>query len=186
MQWANRTRRYLNRWMDVAGATGDPEKISEQIMIERLLDAVSPELRAWLKERKPVNAEELGNMANLHVQSRKGPLVDGRYTPFGSQGFKQKRSSVVPVQKETQRSFTQSKIHPSPSSRSAKPKPEITCFKCGQLGHMSFNCSRGRNKPPQGSLLCMTPLEPKRPQFPPCNVRGKISGIPAEMVVDSG
>ena len=172
--------------MDVAGATGDPEKISEQIMIERLLDAVSPELRAWLKERKPVNAEELGNMANLHVQSRKGPLVDGRYAPFGSQGFKQKRSSVVPVQKETQRSFTQSKIHPSPSSRSAKPKPEITCFKCGQLGHMSFNCSRGRNKPPQGSLLCMTPLEPKRPQFPPCNVRGKISGIPAEMVVDSG
>ena len=76
-----------------AGATGDPEKISEQIMIKRLLDAVSPELRAWLKERKPVNAEELGNMANLHVQSRKGPLVDGRYAPFGSQGFKQKRSS---------------------------------------------------------------------------------------------
>ena len=130
-------------------------------MIERLLDAVSPELRAWLKERKPVNAEELGNMANLHVQSRKGPLVDGRHAPFGSQGFKQKRSSVVPAQKETHSSFTQSKIHPSPSSRSAKPKPEITCFKCGQLGHMSFNCSRGQNKPPRGSLLCMTPLEPK-------------------------
>ena len=33
MQWANRTRRYLNRWMDVAGTIGDPEKILEQIMI---------------------------------------------------------------------------------------------------------------------------------------------------------
>ena len=37
-------------------------------MIERLLDAVSPELRAWLKEQKPKTAEELGNLANLHVE----------------------------------------------------------------------------------------------------------------------
>ena len=75
VQWGNRTRRCLNRWMAVAEATGDAEKIIEQIMMERLLDAVSPELRAWLKEQEPKTAEELGNLANLHVQSRKGPLV---------------------------------------------------------------------------------------------------------------
>ena len=79
VQWGNRTRRYLNRWMAVAEATGDAEKIIEQIMMERLLDAVSPELRAWLKEQEPKTAEELGNLANLHVQSRKGPLVGGKY-----------------------------------------------------------------------------------------------------------
>lgn len=79
VQWGNRTRRYLNRWMAVAEATGDAEKIIEQIMMERLLDAVSPELRAWLKEQEPKTAEELGNLANLHVQSRKGPLVRGKY-----------------------------------------------------------------------------------------------------------
>ena len=69
--------------MAVAEATGDVEKILEQFMIERLLDAVSPELRAWLKEQKPKTEEELGNLANLHVQSRKGPLVEGRYASFG-------------------------------------------------------------------------------------------------------
>lgn len=37
-QWAHRTRRYLNRWMTVAGAEGDVDKILEQIVIERLLD----------------------------------------------------------------------------------------------------------------------------------------------------
>ena len=78
-QWGNRTRRCLNRWTAVAEATGDAEKIIEQIMMERLLDAVSPELRAWLKEQEPKTAEELGNLANLHVQSRKGPLVGGKY-----------------------------------------------------------------------------------------------------------
>ena len=53
-------------------------------MIERPLDAVSPELRPWLKEQKPKTAEELGNLANLHVQSRKGPLVGGKYVLTGS------------------------------------------------------------------------------------------------------
>ena len=75
MQWGNRTRRYLNRWMEVAGATGDAEKILEQFVMERLLDAMSPELRAWLKDQNPNTVEELGDLANLHVQCRKGPLV---------------------------------------------------------------------------------------------------------------
>ena len=33
VQWGNRTRRYLNRWMAFAEATGDAEKIVEQIMM---------------------------------------------------------------------------------------------------------------------------------------------------------
>ena len=95
VQWGYRTRRYLNRWMTVAEATGDVEKILEQFMIERLLDAVSPELRAWLKEQKPKTAEELGNLANLHVQSRKGPLVEGRFASFG-------KNKGVSIQKQPQ------------------------------------------------------------------------------------
>ena len=79
VQWGNRTRRYLNRWMAVAEATGDAEKIIEQILMERLLDVLNPELRAWLKKQETKTAEELGNVANLHVQSRKGPLVGGKY-----------------------------------------------------------------------------------------------------------
>ena len=65
--------------MAVAKATGDAEKIIDQIMKERLLDAVSPELRAWFKEQEPKTAEELGNLASLYVQSRKGQLVGGKY-----------------------------------------------------------------------------------------------------------
>ena len=70
VQWWNQTRRYLNHSMEVAGVAGDAEMILEQIMIKRLLDAVSPELRAWLKEQNPATAEELVNLANLHVQAR--------------------------------------------------------------------------------------------------------------------
>ena len=50
VQWGYRTCRHLNHWMDVVGATDNAEMILEQIMMERLLDAVSAELRAWLKK----------------------------------------------------------------------------------------------------------------------------------------
>ncbi|CAB4001950.1 Retrovirus-related Pol poly from transposon [Paramuricea clavata] len=78
-QWAHRTRRYLNRWMTVAEAIDTREKILEQIVIERLLDGVGLELQVWLKERKPNTAGKLANLANDCVQSRKGPLIDGKY-----------------------------------------------------------------------------------------------------------
>ena len=65
--------------MTVAEAIDNLEKILEQIVIERLLDGVGPELQVWLKEKKPNTAEELANLANDYVQSRKGPLIDGKY-----------------------------------------------------------------------------------------------------------
>lgn len=51
---------------------------------------------------------------------------------------------------------------------------------------MSFHYGKGSNRPAQGYLLCMTPLKLEHLEFPPCNVRGKIEGKSAEMVVDSG
>ena len=78
-QWAHRTRRYLDRWMSVAKATGDPEKILDQIVIEHLLSNVGPELCVWLKERKPATAEELAMLANEYVQIRKSPIIDEKF-----------------------------------------------------------------------------------------------------------
>ena len=109
VQWGNRTRRYLNRWMAFDEATGDAGKIIEQIMMERFLDAVSPELRAWLKEQEPKTVEELGNLANLHVHSRKGPLVEGKYVTnrgggkFGKkERFGGKADDSLPEEKQNQ------------------------------------------------------------------------------------
>ena len=45
---------------------------------------------------------------------------------------------------------------------------------------MSFNCGKGINKPAEGYLLCMTPLESHQLEFPSCNVQGKIESKSAE------
>ena len=88
---------------------GYAETIIEQIMMERLLDAVSPKLRAWLKEQEPKTAEEFGNLASLHVQSRKGPLVGGKYVTKrggGKSGKKErfggKADDSLPEEKQNQ------------------------------------------------------------------------------------
>ena len=82
-QWAHRTRRYLDRWMSVAKATGDPEKFLDQLVIEHLLNSVGGELCMWLKERKPATAEELATLANEYVQIRKGPVIGGKLEQRG-------------------------------------------------------------------------------------------------------
>lgn len=116
----DRTQRYLNHWMAVAEATDNAEMILEQIMIERLLYTVSPELRAWLKEQKPKTTEEIEHLANFHVQSRKGPLAEGKYASFGkSRRFssqKQPHSKrEIPPQDPKQRqelAVQQKPVHP--------------------------------------------------------------------------
>ena len=144
--------------MAVAEATGDAEKIIEQIMIERLLDVVGPQLRAWLKEQKPKTTEELGNLANLHVQSRKGPLVGGE--KFGKKKKSDNKTDDSLSEKKQEENSERPQKSPSlPTRRNIRS--EIKCYKCGKLGHMSLNCGRGRGKSSQAYLLCMTPLASK-------------------------
>ena len=139
-----------------------------------------------MKEQKPPTPEELGNLANLHVQARKGHVA-GNYSSFSrGQGFKQRKE--MSVKKDVP------PLENKPDSRKQNPvlpnvkntRPEITCFKCGRKGHMSFNCGRTCNPTSQGYLLCMTPINSEKTEFPPCNVKGRIAGKPAEMIVDSG
>ena len=48
-----------------------------------------------MKEQKPPTPEELGNLANLHVQARKGHVA-GNYSSFSrGQGFKQRKEMNI-------------------------------------------------------------------------------------------
>jgi transposase InsO family protein len=194
VQWGNRTRRYLNRWMTVAEAIDDKDKILEQVVMERLLDAVSPELRSWLKDQKPKTAEELGNLANLHVQSRKGPLVAGRYVSYTKPIKPEDRNkpiqnaegpNVKPV--TLQKPESPSPVNVTSHRPPTAIRPPFKCYKCGKEGHMSFNCNRGRGRPAQGYLLCTTPLKSHYcSESPGCFITGKIEGRAAVMMIDSG
>ena len=98
--------------------------------------------------------------------------------------FGGKADDSLPEEKQNQNHEKPSRLSSSPEQKTRKP--DIKCYKCGKPGHMSFNCGKGRGKSPHGYLLCMKPLTTEQSEFPPCNVRRKINGKFAEMVVDSG
>lgn len=106
VQWNNRSRRYLDRWMKVARAKGSVERILEQIMIEKMLDSVSPELRSWLIEKKPQTSGELAKMANEHIQAKKGPIVDGKYVGHGRKAAQVKVKPSTLEQTEEKKATT--------------------------------------------------------------------------------
>ncbi|KAK3726525.1 hypothetical protein QZH41_004646 [Actinostola sp. cb2023] len=194
VQWARRTRRFLDRWMLVAGATGNAERILEQVTIEMMLDSVSSELRAWLKEMKPDTAEQLAKIANEHVQVRKGPMIDGRYVSNDKNRFRrntfgeQRKNTDVssPEPKRTERTPPPAKEEEKDSPR---PRSSIRCYRCKEPGHLSYNCPTKptSTKPPgpRAGYLCLTPLNTE-PHFTEYYIEGFIGGKQAKMLVDTG
>ena len=142
-QWAHRTRRYLNRWMTVAEAIDNREKILEQIVIERLLDGVGPELQVWLKEKKPNTAEELANLANDYVQSRKGPLIDGKYVSAKRNDNKPRKDDFCKMRDKV---YENNKGNPDKPDfgkfRDKFDKSKVKCFNCQEKGHYAHECRK--------------------------------------------
>ena len=157
-QWAHRTRRYLNRWMTVAEAIEDREKILEQIVIERLLEGVGPELRVWLKERKPNTAEELANLANDYVQSRKGPLIDGKYISGKRNDFKlPKKKDFCKMSDEgyenNKGNFDRQNFG---KFQNNFDKSKVKCFSCKEKAHYAHECSEKKKRTQNPVLLGMS------------------------------
>lgn len=184
VQWNNRTRRYLDRWMRVAGATGSSELILEQILIEKMLDSVSPELRSWLIEKKPETSGQMARLANEHIQAKKGPLVDGKYVGYSKKSPLGK-SKTVAMETPTKSINTDSSTDGNASTR-AKDKTDIRCFKCRKSGHLSYDCKEKKRNTTTG-LLCMSSHEELQDKgFEHHFIKGNIGGKDAKMLVDSG
>ena len=182
VQWARRTRRYLDRWMAVGKATKDPEKILEQFTMERLLDAMSLELQAWLKERKPKDSIELATLANEHVQARKGPLIDGKYVNVSKRGNFHRKPNSIPTE-DVQK--PEKPVPRKPEVTKEDRRNKMKCYKCQEIGHISYDCPQLNKKRSDKGYLCMTPLN-SPDDCTACYVKGFIAEKPALMLVDTG
>ena len=173
--WAKRTRKYLDSWMKKAEASGNVDRILEQVTLDKMYDSVSVDLKAWLKEKKPKTAVEWGRLANEYVQARKGPLIDGKYVGVRGKG-------KTPERKETEQA-------PSTEAKTVKDKDmtKVRCYNCSSFGHYASQCELPRRKKTETApgYLCLAPLEGYH-EYSPLYFDGKISGKKAQMVVDSG
>lgn len=105
----------------------------DEITMERLLHAVSPELRGKLKEQEPKTAEELESLANLHAQSRKGPAC-GRHVSINKRlGFIHQKQlypkKELSSQEQGQEQEIRERSKPVPIYIRRNTRPVITCYK---------------------------------------------------------
>ena len=193
--WAKRTRRYLDSWMKAAKATDNPEKILEQILLEKLNDSVSQELRVWLKEHAPSTAIEWARLANQHIQAKKGPLVGGKYV--GTNWFYSQKIPPSNVSGKAAQSSPENSQEKSPRKEEVGKEKlkvnlaEVKCYNCRVFGHYASKCPKpdrrqSSDKLQPHALLCFTPLDLDRKEFPATFVQGTICGKEVDMMVDSG
>ena len=125
---------------------------------EQLLNCLPEEVRVWIRERKPKDSEEAGELAEAFLQAGDTPEGESR-----SKLPKERRqippsncprcglaghwASDCPKPREKREGNTNS--NPSnPSDKSKKQESDIYCFTCKEKGHMSFKC------PKSSGLFC--------------------------------
>ena len=138
-------------------------------------------MRIWLKEKKPNRAEELATFANEYVQSRKGPLIDGKFVESEKKidaAFKHTLANVKQA-RERHRNNIDSKFRPSQDR--VNNKSNVKCFNCQEKGHYAHEC-RVRKKFQSGACLGMAPLGTILGN---CSF-GKVNGKNVRMIIDSG
>lgn len=150
VQWNNRSRRYLDRWMRVARAKGDEESVLERVLIEKMLDSVSPELRSWMIEKKAKTSEELAKLANEHVQAIKGPWIDGKYMGHVKTSSASEDNSTDDEQADIRGNSVTipANTERNAQTRRAQGKDGVRCYFCGEKGHLSYDCKE-KNKTQQ-------------------------------------
>lgn len=183
VQWAHRTRRYLDRWMTVAKAETKND-VLEQVTMERMLEAVSPDLRVWLKEREIETVEKLATKANEYVQARKGPIIDGKYVYNRSMSYEKGKQGGIESIESGNLERGKNDLR---KTSGEKDMSKIECYNCHEKGHYASWCKKVKDNIGQigKALLCMKPLDDGVSFFGP-TVVGEINGGLVNMVVDSG
>ena len=98
------------------------DQIKESIVQEQLLNSLAPQIRVWVKERRPKSSLETGQLADDYVEARK-----------------QTKEGSLPLPDPTNRSRA-SELQKGPSNDRPREGSGVTCYKCGKPGHISTWC----------------------------------------------
>ena len=160
----NRTNRYFQRWIDLAGAK-DFESLSYLFLSEQLFEACNSELVTYIKDRSPRNISELKEAAHAYTSSRPEKEIGKKEfqytglaanTNYENSRISRGRSETRPqIDRRTSRSFSRpSHKEKSQRSKSAGGRDPIRCFNCNKTGHVARQCRSKVNESMQQDRRC--------------------------------
>lgn len=72
VQFIYRTKYSFGRWLELAGKQTRAEDLQDLVLMEQLINSVSPELATFIKERQPANVNETARLAQIYEEARRG------------------------------------------------------------------------------------------------------------------
>ncbi len=181
------------------------DALLDMVILEQFLDTLQPEVRTWVKERKPKSSTEAGRLADDYAQARKQSTLGPRRAD-GTKAAEPKRSHNCGMSGHFARDCRKPKaprtehpgspgtsggaVNPPPPASTDPPndtqeqRSQVKCYNCGQRGHISRRC------PSNSALLCQTASDRpgvKRPVRSGVSRRGLVGGRAVDdIILDTG
>jgi len=129
-QLVSRMFTYLYRWIELSGKTKTFSDLSELIVLEQLLNTLSPDVVIFIKERQPDSVEEAASLAQVYREAHSST--------------KSYRPPRLPKDNKGD-----NKPHSGKTGTSSSPVdrfPVRRCYQCNQTGHLKRDCPKGKDR----------------------------------------
>ena len=171
------------------------EQVVDLMVTEQLLNTLAPDVRVWVRERKPKSSEEASQLADDYVQARRQiredkkphvqlPMAKGGEKQMASMGPRRCHHCGKPghlaweCRSRGTRPVAGTANSRGDQPRQERPRYEVTCFNCGQKGHVSTRC-------PSNALFCGA--QGRRPQEQGVRRHGVVEGrYVGDILLDTG
>ena len=136
-QFLNSISRMFDFWMDSLKIDRSYEDIRSAMIGDQFLASVPPEIRVFIKERRPADLSEMARLADNMASARNS------YPKF-KKSSNQENNSVPVSSSNENKSYVnnenKSYANNENKYRANKEPFKVTCFACGQSGHKRNNC----------------------------------------------
>ena len=130
-QFVTRITGYLDRWIELSGSTRTFEALRDVLIREQGLSICTEELRLFVQERRPKDAQEMNTLAEQYL--------DAHDTVYSYWSAREKRGSGRHTAKESENAQENRKESPPQPQRGGNPN-RGQCWVCGSTSHFARDC----------------------------------------------